>query len=119
MRFEKIILCKMRFTQQEMKCLVQSDLVWFQSYLAWFNLISSKLSESLKSNPSLLDVLSVVVDCELSEIADMAAYGGSLVTDPVVRTFNQCLAHCVRMVKYATFRLTNLLGLIHMVRLRL
>ena len=30
----------------------------------------------------------------------MAAYGGTLVTNPIVRTYNQCLAHCVRMVKY-------------------
>ena len=43
--------------------------------------------------------LSVVVDCVLSEFTDMAAYGGTLVTDSIVRTFDQCLAHCVRMVK--------------------
>ena len=44
-----------------------------------------------------------VVDCSLNETQNMAASGGTLVTERIIRTYEQCLSYCLRMVGFFNY----------------
>ena len=41
------------------------------------------------------------VDCQLTTMNNMEASGGTIVTERIIRSYDDCLLHCLRMVRFS------------------